>query len=355
MCKGFFIMAIKIMKKIEVYPQRTLITYMKRPTAEKSRHYFKTVYDEEQIPYVLTKDTGEVRLKRKNEVVKVIRDSVNRAKKNFSAVLDANHFDFFGTLTFDNSKCNSYDLEECKRLLSQWSSYLRKKNNVNIMYAIVPEQHMSGAWHFHLLLKCEDLSAIGGADSGKVCCSILKKGCCSPEVFEKLKHACKVETDGAKIYNIKSWTYGFSNFTKIKNMNKARSYLKKYMNKSFAQSTDFKKRFFTSRNLSRPIKYVSTFECDIHSNADIKKIAKSDIDDSTFLVNEIYYSKRHQIIEYEDISQSVNMLKSSQKAFEKIRLFAKHCPETFARTYYMTTCNLYEYQTKTGFYKGGVG
>lgn len=348
-------MVIKIMKKIEVYPQRTLITYMKRPTSDKSKHLFKTIYDEDNVPYVLTKDTGEVRLKRKKEVCKVIKDSVNRAKKTFASIIDSNDFDYFGTLTFDSTKCNRYDLDDCKKALSKWSSTLRKLHNVDIGCAVVPEPHESGAWHFHILLKCNDLSSISGVDSGKVCCSILKERCCSPEVFERLKHACKAETDGAKIYNIESWTYGFSNFTKIKNMDKARSYLKKYMNKSFSQSTDFKKRFFTSRNLKRPIKYVSTFECNIHSNVDIKKIAKSDIDDSTFLVNERYYSKRHQIIEYEDISKSVNMLKTAHKAFEKLRLFIKHCPDTFAKSYYSTTCDLYEYQIKTGFYKGGVG
>lgn len=339
------------MKKVEVYPQRVLITYMKRPTSAKSKHYFKTIYDNEQIPYILTKETGEVRLKRKEEVIKVINDSVNRTKKTFSAILDANNFDYFGTLTFDTAKINRFDLEECKSALSRWSSSIRKKKNVEVLYAVVPEQHVSGAWHFHILLKCSDISAIGGIDSGKVCCSILNKGCCSPEIYEKLKHACKAETDGAKIYNITSWKYGFSNFTKIKNMDKARSYLKKYMNKSFANSKDFKKRFFTSRKLERPLKYVATFECNIHSNADIKKIAKSDIDDSTFLVNERYYSKRHQIIEYEDISQSTNMLKTAQKAFEKIRLFTKHCPDTFARTYYSTNINMCEYLTRVGFYR----
>lgn len=160
--------------------------------------------------------------------------SLNRTKTTVKDIVLCNDFDLFCTFTFDPKKgTNVYNLMSCWHKIDRFLSHQRDRSNSSgkeLKYLIIPEQHKSGAWHFHALL-----SGFNGV----------------------LRDSHHFTASGRPIYNITSYRAGFSTATPIDNKDVVASYITKYITKDFVKSFN-QRRFFCSRNLTRPVKTVNS-------------------------------------------------------------------------------------------------
>ncbi|XCP83781.1 hypothetical protein ABXS75_11905 [Roseburia hominis] len=193
-------------------------------------------------------------------------------------IAKSNRWEWFFTLTFDPEKVNSFDYSECSKKLSQWLKNIKNRGNSELKYLIVPELHKSGRWHFHgLFAGCDNMEF---TDSG---------------------HRDK---KGRVIYNIGRYKLGFSTVTKIDDMQKACSYIVKYVSKELCSVTKGKKRYWASNNCDKPVidEYCvlmpveEILACSDESKGHLKKV-RTDYVDVIYLEVPIYttnpdFSKR---------------------------------------------------------------
>lgn len=155
-----------------------------------------------------------------------IKRSVRRTKNKIYDIAKSNDWEWFFTLTFNDKKVNAYDYDETTKKLSMWLNRMRKICP-SMKYLLVPEPHpTSGRWHFHgLFANVENMEFV---DSG---------------------HRDKY---GRTIYDVGKYRFGWSEATKIDDVNKASGYITKYITKEVFQVTYNKKRYWASRNLNEP-------------------------------------------------------------------------------------------------------
>lgn len=73
-----------------------------------------------------------------------------RARRVLLEVALCNDWEFFCTFTFSPEKFNRYELFPIQDRFTQWVRDQRKKPGYeDLAYALVPEKHEDGAWHFH--------------------------------------------------------------------------------------------------------------------------------------------------------------------------------------------------------------
>lgn len=159
----------------------------------------------------------------RKQVSVVANSSLIRTKTNITDIVLSNQFELFCTFTFDPKKVDSKDFISTKETMSHWLNY-QKKMNQNFKYIIVPELHKSGRLHFHALIS---------GYTGKLT-------------------KTKYKSNNKIIYNMQKWNKGFSTAIEIdKNSEKLAYYLQKYITKDMIKVTN-KKRYWSSKNLSRP-------------------------------------------------------------------------------------------------------
>lgn len=128
--------------------------------------------------------------------------SIRRARQQIKDYALCNDFKFFVTLTLDPKKIDRYDMVEITKRLNTWLD--NRVRRYGLKYVLVPERHKDGAIHFHGFMN----------DALKVVES-------------------KVFSESKKIYNISSWTDGFSTAIELYGeYEKAVSYVCKYVGKS---------------------------------------------------------------------------------------------------------------------------
>ncbi len=176
-----------------------------------------------------------------------------KRSKNMIYKLACNNkpWDYFVTFTFNSEKVDRYNFSEVSKKLSKWIDNIKQKYNCKDMgYIIVPEKHKDGAWHFHGLFKnCDNLNFI---DSG-------------------IK-----DNQGRTIYNISNYKFGFTTATKLSDIDKAVSYILKYISKDlFGDNLKGKKRYWRSKNLEMPAVETAIFE---GNKIDLLKMLGHDID-----------------------------------------------------------------------------
>lgn len=176
-----------------------------------------------------------------------------KRSKNMIYKLACNNkpWDYFVTFTFNSDKVDRYDFSEVSKKLSKWIDNIKQKYNCKDMgYIIVPEKHKDGAWHFHGLFKnCDNLNFI---DSG---------------IKDK---------QGRTIYNISNYKFGFTTATKLSDIDKAVSYILKYISKDlFCDNLKGKKRYWRSKNLEMPVVETAIFQ---GNKIDLMKMLGHDID-----------------------------------------------------------------------------
>lgn len=160
----------------------------------------------------------------------VERGQVKNQKRAMQVVYDlarSNDWNWFLTMTFDESTVDRYSYDDCVAALKRWTDIMYHQGN---MWLIVPEQHKDGAYHFHgLVFGRLKLTPGINPHTGK-------------EIFDK---------SGRPVYNVTNYHYGFTTVTPVSDSKKASGYLSKYLSKSL-QVPKGKKRYWASKSLQRP-------------------------------------------------------------------------------------------------------
>lgn len=147
-------------------------------------------------------------------------------------------WEYFITLTFDDNIVNGYDYEECKNALIKWLNN-QKHQNKGMEYVIVPEYHKSKRFHFH--------GVVRGVEKWKLSPAFTKEG-------------RAIYKNGARIYNLDNYKYGYTTISKIKNAEAVSVYTSKYITKEFIDIENAKK-YWASKSLKKPtIEYAQITE-----------------------------------------------------------------------------------------------
>lgn len=184
--------------------------------------------------------------------------SLNRSKRMIYDYGRANKWEWFFTLTFERvDQFDEYNFAAAKKKVSDWFHNIKKKCP-KLKALIVPEQHKSGAWHFHALVSnADELTFVNAVNNQKFRLDkngevmLNKKGEPVPNKYfgEYLRTSYP---DGEYIYNIKEYKSGFSTATKINDTYKATSYIVKYITKDLCECTFGKQRYLVTKNLDLP-------------------------------------------------------------------------------------------------------
>lgn len=192
--------------------------------------------------------------------------SANRSKNMIYYLARSNVWDYFITFTFNPEIVDSFDYDECVRVISKWFNNLRTRVCPDIVYLFVPERHKSGRWHFHgLVSNCPELHMV---DSG-------------------------VRTVGGKIiYNVGQYRYGWSTATLIEDNSKVVHYIAKYVTKDVVKHSFGRKRYFASRNINR-------VEPDTFLVGDVDVLVEQLSDDACYISRSGHKNESDEVLYFE--------------------------------------------------------
>lgn len=208
---------------------------------------------------------------------KSVSSSLNRSIKKIYDIGRNNIWEWFFTFTLSETAVkNKYDYDECSSKVRKWFNNIRSRRCPNIKYLIVPEMHVSGAWHFHALVSnCEGLQfkkAVNNQEYRKDSAGNIlldKKG--QPIRNSYFGDYLRISyPSGDYIYNVVDYDekrYGFTTVTRVQDTRKAISYIMKYLTKDLAECTFGKKRFFYSKNLDIPEKILFSYDVNFEENS----------------------------------------------------------------------------------------
>lgn len=176
----------------------------------------------------------------------VSEECSKRAKQRVWDIARANSWDWFVTLTLDPAVVDRFDYNAVVECLK---SFTKSLHYYNCDWLIVPEQHKSGAWHFHGLIRGNPPMSKG-----------------------------KVLKDGTVIYNLDNYHLGFTSLSRVKNEQSVATYITKYLTKEM-EVPKGRKRYWFSRGLNQP-RFVYTELSSaglpgLLSRADFRKVIKS--------------------------------------------------------------------------------
>lgn len=155
------------------------------------------------------------------------RENMKRAKNRIFELSRANNWKWFITLTFDRNKVDASDYKLCCSVVRKFFKNMRERYAPDLRYLLLPELHKDGInWHFHGLLA--DCGTMAFTDSGVV-------------------------QDGKKVYNISSYTSGFSTATEVEDTRRVSTYITKYVTKQTGNVPKGCKRYLKSNNLDEPV------------------------------------------------------------------------------------------------------
>lgn len=163
-------------------------------------------------------------------------NSYKRTVQKIYSISRQCEWEYFVTLTYDKEKiADRYDYDICVNKLSKWLNNQRRLAS-GVQYLFVPEQHKDGAWHFHGLL-----ANTQGMDIGRVS-RLVKRVKTASGKWVTLK-------EPMKLYNVGGWHFGFSDASRVEDVQRISSYIVKYITKDLCANTKGRKRYFASRNI----------------------------------------------------------------------------------------------------------
>ncbi|MCM1047360.1 MAG: hypothetical protein NC433_02915 [Clostridiales bacterium] len=152
--------------------------------------------------------------------------SLSRTKNSIYNIARSNTWQWFITLTFDQTKTDSSDYDVVVHRLHTFLKNLRTRKCPDMKYLIVPELHKDGIhYHFHGLL-----SDVGGL---------------------RFTFSGHFDEEDNPIYNLPDWKIGFTTATQIKDSQRVSSYITKYITKDSEIHLKNKKRYMCSKNVER--------------------------------------------------------------------------------------------------------
>ena len=168
-------------------------------------------------------------VEKKKRIVGVNQDklenNLTRSKTTVNDLAICNEWDWWCTLTISPDKHDRSDLPEFRRKFGRWLTNKNRylDNSDKISYLLVPEKHKDGNWHMHGFLK-------GNIDVAKN----------EHGYFDWYEYRDK---------------FGFISLSKIKNQEKAASYITKYMTKDLQKSVSElgEHTYVATKGLKRPI------------------------------------------------------------------------------------------------------
>lgn len=267
---------IKYIKKLYSFPEFVNVKHIEYNSYDEYRiyeHPIKTRYTTiSKNMHYIEKDgeeyhsiTGAKRTEESKQ--NSIKNSIARTKRKIYDYAFSNDWTngYFFTITFNPEYVDSYNYDEC---LHRIKTFLKvtKRNNPNFKYIFVPEKHKSGRFHFHGIgVNCDNL---------------------------KLEYS-GITYKKDKIYNIntRSYKYGFTTVSKIKDTNKVSNYITKYITKDLISSTKNRHRYLFSANLDAPLETN-------HFEKDISNLTKSLEEKENFICKKEFESEQYGKITY---------------------------------------------------------
>lgn len=213
--------------------------------------YYRLIYLKapvRQTGYELPWDTAE-KTADKEQVVEKRLDNIYRAKSRIFEIAMCNDFEYFGTFTLDKDKISRADLHGTYEKIAKWLSNRQRTKGV-IKYVIIPELHSCGKnWHFHGLFYFENV----GENLQEF------------EIKKEMPKRQKIKINQLKKENYLNFPayfekFGFCSFGKIKDKERASSYITKYITKALGNADEVgqnKKLYYCSSGLKRA-KKIST-------------------------------------------------------------------------------------------------
>jgi hypothetical protein len=154
--------------------------------------------------------------------------SVRRSRTHIADLIEMNDFKYFGTLTTSPEKVDRYDDSQVKRKITK--SLANMQRIFRFEYLLIPERHKDGALHFHALFT---------------------------ELPEKWLRTSRrlVDKKGRPLFNLLPYRLGFSEISRVGNLQATANYCAKYVTKALDESDKGKKRYWHSNGLKKPHKH----------------------------------------------------------------------------------------------------
>lgn len=175
------------------------------------------------------------------EVREPREDSLKRAKDSIFDFVLNNDFEYFFTGTINPEKFDSKEPKELLKPLQDWLKNMVKRYDFH--YIMIAERHKNGGIHFHGLFYASDSLRL--VDSGTKLYRGYNRPVSNDKAFEMGL------SDGRTVYNLASWSFGFSTAIKlVGNRINTAYYITKYITKDCKKI--FGKFFWHSRNIDKP-------------------------------------------------------------------------------------------------------
>lgn len=272
--------------EVRVYPSAFACPGYGRPTDCTSKYrddeYIESFelnrYGEYTDILVHDLDELEARAQRSRQV------SISRTVNKVYAIARGYDWEWFCTFTFSPEEVDRYDYSAVSALMVKWLDTCRHQSD-NMQYIVVPELHKDGAFHFHGL-------------------------------FSRCASALRLSHFKGLVYNIGSFSHGYSTATAVSRPDAASCYISKYITKDMCAVTKGKRRYWASRNVSAPepvrckmsvderrrlcsmlrpyASYVSTAVCSI-SRSGVEEIQYFHFNKADFPDDIMQFLKLHQI------------------------------------------------------------
>lgn len=148
--------------------------------------------------------------------------NIARARSKVREYGLCNPWKYFPTFTIDPQKFDRYDLQKYHKAMAHWVRDYNRKYGTSIRYLIIPEQHKDGAWHEHGFLMGLPLDHLRPFTLGEK----LPK-----YILDKLQ-------SGQLVYDWPAYRekFGWVIIEPIRDLQRAVSYITKYITKDLAQS-----------------------------------------------------------------------------------------------------------------------
>ena len=184
-------------------------------------------------------------------------DNLKKTKDKIFDYVMCNEWEYFFTGTIDPKKYDSHNAHKIKKPLKKWFEHMSERYGLS--YICIFEYHKKGGIHIHGLIRSSPLTPLKLVESDTRSYFGFKKPMRDKTA---LKHGLDI-TKGRRVYNLKTWRFGWSTAIKIYGTQQAIAhYITKYITKSNQKIMG--RYFWHSRDLKKPnIFYMNTSYEDI--------------------------------------------------------------------------------------------